>query len=517
MSGTKRRRIAVPQELENIESLSRDTAEDVDLGAEVIGWTEKLELTNVEDAEDSLLPTFIVNALIGKDEKVEHNECPFEFYIDLKEKAWQRGNESQYLIIRKGYRELVRFVHNEFKCWDKYSRFSRVITGTAGIGKTMFALLLARLLFKGGNVVLLYYEREFWAFTRTRPKTKQYLDKEMDVEGITIYFTLGIEKVDDLKLASLLNSRNVIKIRDCGDSTMENLASAEGRIIYFASSGQESFVERLESKSGEDPTRLIIYAELWSALECAWAAKLGLVQGFGNNDLDVDYILEGYRRFGGSVRNVLAFARAMKNNKVSVNELMDHPLVGFFSESKIQSIVDMQNTNQFEKSKSRLKDSDDPLSVYFHPLTSNFPTHDSFIVCIASCFFQANTESTKKVQEQVETALANSVVLVGLQLTVSGSDDATDKPSHSVVGQHLKDHYDDFKKIMQQHHADMNVLEEVMTVFVSPTESCRKMKAMPVLSMEYKPLRNAIPSFAGTAVQYYSVFEVEHIRDSIDE
>lgn len=161
-----------------------------------------------------------------------------------------------------------------------------------------------------------------------------------------------------------------------------------------------------------------------------------------------------------------------------------------------------------------LKSSDDPLSAYFHPLTSNFPTHDSFIVCPASCFFQANPELEENTRAQMEFEFANSVVLVGLQQTVSASDGTSDKPSHSVVGQHLKDQYDAFENIMQQNHAHINVLEEVVTVFVSPTESCRKNKAMPVLNKGSKaPKTNATSSFSGMAVQYYTVFEVEYIAD----
>lgn len=636
ISGAKRHRITVPLELENVESLSGDTDVAVSELTNELATFASMKGRNAAEDAGTGLPTFIINALIGKQERIEHDSCPFNIYIDLKQKAWRGENESQYLIVREGYRDLIRFLDEELGQWDGDSQFCRVITGTAGIGKSMFALLLARLLFELGDVVLLYYGSQFWAFAKEiRQQTKEYLDKEIEVDGTTIYFTFGDDIKDLGKLIDVLKRPNVITLRDCGKSTLEWLDLAAGRIIYFASSGQEVFLGMLESKTGVDAQSLLKYTNLWSAMECVWAAKLGLLQGFGNGELDIDYILEGYRRFGGSARNVLTFARKVKKNKVAVENLMGYPLVGS-SLSKIQSIVDMQNSDQVEKSKSkamvfhrspvpnaqghrvhfastfleelvttakksekvkvlnivvaalsvsdgkqsaygtlyeeefhrlmfavrdgeskptalkllgshepnakkvtdrvpkenpyldfarssvlhfpgkslanaRLKCSDDPLSAYFHPLTSNFPTHDSFIVCKASCFFQANPESKKKVQEQMETTLANSVVLVGLQQTVSGSDDASDKPSHSVVGQHLKDHYNDFKNIMQQYHANINVLEEVVTVFVSPTESCRKMEAMPVLNKESKALKNAIPSFSGMAVQYCTVFEVEYI------
>ena len=108
------------------------------------------------------------------------------------------------------------------------------------------------------------------------------------------------------------------------------------------------------------------------------------------------------------------------------------------------------------------------------------------------------------------------MVLVGLQLTVSGND----KPTHTVVGKHLSDHYNDFMRIMREHNSSPNILEDVVTVFVSPTESYRKMKFMPVLSTEGQPLQNDIVNFKGTAVQYSAVFEVGYfeqlMKGSID-
>ena len=100
-------------------------------------------------------------------------------------------------------------------------------------------------------------------------------------------------------------------------------------------------------------------------------------------------------------------------------------------------------------------------------------------------------------------------MLVGLQHTVSDSDDARDKPSHAVVGQHLVDHLRAFKHIAQKYQPEIKVLDAFVTIFVSPSESCRKMDFMPVLTKDKKkPLETAIQSFAGTAVQYCTVYEV---------
>ena len=106
-------------------------------------------------------------------------------------------------------------------------------------------------------------------------------------------------------------------------------------------------------------------------------------------------------------------------------------------------------------------------SVYFHPLTSNFPTHDSFVVCKASDWFEANSQSTEEDQLETNKKLANRYVLVGLQLTVSGSDNGEDKPSHTVVGQHLANHLKGFRKIVERKWPNVTVLDDVVTVFIS--------------------------------------------------
>jgi len=95
-----------------------------------------------------------------------------------------------------------------------------------------------------------------------------------------------------------------------------------------------------------------------------------------------------------------------------------------------------------------------------------------------------------------------------------GSISYQDKPSHTVVGQNLVDHLLAFKNIVQKRQPKIKVLDDIVTVFVSPSESCRKMNFMPVLTKDKKkPLETAIQSFAGTAVQYSTVYEVSYIKE----
>lgn len=123
----------------------------------------------------------------------------------------------------------------------------RTITGTAGIGKTMFALYFARRLFDQDNFVLLYYGQQFWAFTKnelaTRRPFNEFLGKEIEANGTKIYYTSGTDAETGAALNGMLGRPYFITIRDCGKSEM-------GRVVYVASSGQETFISLLEKKFG---------------------------------------------------------------------------------------------------------------------------------------------------------------------------------------------------------------------------------------------------------------------------
>jgi hypothetical protein len=102
-------------------------------------------------------------------------------------------------------------------------------------------------------------------------------------------------------------------------------------------------------------------------------------------------------------------------------------------------------------------------------------------------------------------------VLVGLQMTVSGSSEARDKPSHFVRGGDFRDHLKTIQGAVLVVDSSVKIIDTV-TVFISPTESCRKMKFMDVTTKEGSPLSNAIPLFTGMAPQYYVVQEDIHYK-----
>ena len=122
-------------------------------------------------ARDNTLPDFLLNALVNNLERVNNENCPFEEYIDLEESAWGISNEARHLIIHKNYHDLINFVSNKFASWKPGTLVHSTITGTAGIGKSMFALYLARtVLPEEGDSIVSSYTMET-GFGRSQKET----------------------------------------------------------------------------------------------------------------------------------------------------------------------------------------------------------------------------------------------------------------------------------------------------------------------------------------------------------
>ncbi|KAL3905230.1 MAG: hypothetical protein SGILL_009759 [Bacillariaceae sp.] len=145
--------------------------------------------------------------------------------------------------------------------------------------------------------------------------------------------------------------------------------------------------------------------------------------------------------------------------------------------------------------------------MYIQPIATNFPTHDSFVLTKASAFFEPLPG--KKV------CLDGLLVLVGLQITVSGSGDSKDKPSHIVRAQNLTNHLKAIKVALQKRDPSIRLMDDVVTVFISPTESCRKMQFMEVTTQTGGACKQRIPNFGGMAPQYYVVKEDPFIAKTI--
>ena len=93
--------------------------------------------------------------------------------------------------------------------------------------------------------------------------------------------------------------------------------------------------------------------------------------------------------------------------------------------------------------------------------------------------------------------------------------DVQDKPSHIVGAQNLTDHLTAIKVVLRKRDPDIRLMDDVVTVFISPTESCRKMQFMEVTTQTGGAYKQRIPNFGGMAPQYYVVKEDPFVAKAI--
>jgi len=154
---------------------------------------------------------------------------------------------------------------------------------------------------------------------------------------------------------------------------------------------------------------------------------------------------------------------------------------------------------------------EDPTSKYILPFCTNFPSHDSFVISKASLFYEAKPNLSKDKLDKADVLL-DYHVLAGFQMTVSGSGKFQDKPSHTLRGIHFTDHVDGLQG------KGVNLLRDVITVFISPTETARKANVMPVLRKEgSKALQGSVQGVdEGAVPQYVATVEHAYLKDLIN-
>ena len=104
-------------------------------------------------------------------------------YKKKKEHGHQQYEETLLLLLQN----LLLFRSSRSRCINIHITSCEnsfdvmtIITGTTGIGKTMFALYLARIFFSYDKPVLLYYEDQFWAFANHET---EFLPKKYSMKG----------------------------------------------------------------------------------------------------------------------------------------------------------------------------------------------------------------------------------------------------------------------------------------------------------------------------------------------
>eukprot|EP00978_Attheya_sp_CCMP212_P030903 scaffold115092_cov55-Attheya_sp.AAC.2 len=230
-----------------------------------------------------------------------------------------------------GERRVCPCFSTMYPAWRKEAE-PQVLLERPCIRKSPFALFAARHYFLNGDLVLLYYENKFWAFTKTDPADlanlpgvdldPNLLQKHtIEETSETFWYANGTDQSKAMELAVLLQSGGTVTIRDPGASENKlGLVKSDGREVYTVSSnGQEDFFWQVK-KTGIPPAMNQRCAELWNGDEFVYGAKLGLLDhvcfpAVGPYYLALDYIMEGYRRYGGLARMVFEFARKRNSEK----------------------------------------------------------------------------------------------------------------------------------------------------------------------------------------------------------
>ena len=77
---------------------------------------------------------------------------------------------------------------------------------------------------------------------------------------------------------------------------------------------------------------------------------------------------------------------------------------------------------------------------------------------------------------------------------------------------HLKNAIQEMKKSMGKSHPGLKILDEVVTIFISPKDSCRKMEFMPILTNDKNELTKSMENISGITPQYSAIFEATMIE-----
>ena len=219
---------------------------------------------------------------------------------------WDNAEEGPSVLVRSWYEKLFEHVNDKVTKRDKTPT---VVSGTPGIGKSFFGLYAARRWYDDGRLVILWYEKVIYVFSNSHKKKGQ---EEISANKKSIWWMRVRE--DDNDYLILKKDTEAILVRDPGQTKVVSPVSTLGFQLYNVSSGNFEFVREL--KKNPTPILLVLrhmdlfdFEELIAALLCG--CFLTSTGTFANPDAtDVAALfMEGYRRYGGSARNVVNFAK----------------------------------------------------------------------------------------------------------------------------------------------------------------------------------------------------------------
>jgi hypothetical protein len=230
---------------------------------------------------------------------------------------------SDTLIIRPAYEHLLPHIHNSLQIENKNTDWFRgAVTGTPGIGKTVFGLILLRHFLVDHQETVLYWLKDSVYLFSFNLEVRDYFglrdaDSEMMPNAMSPLYcgrwtTKGTSHLSDLIDDETFDFDMIfIHDPDEGDRTLSNMRTYIPRLIFILSHGH-SLISLWHAKGNE---MKFYYMPVWSKPEAERGVKLLKMKsppgaqgkpkrksGSSLADLSQNEIDDLYDRFGGCIR-----------------------------------------------------------------------------------------------------------------------------------------------------------------------------------------------------------------------
>jgi hypothetical protein len=230
---------------------------------------------------------------------------------------------SDTLIIRPAYEHLLPHIHNSLQIENKNTDWFRgAVTGTPGIGKTVFGLILLRHFLVDHQETVLYWLKDSVYLLSFNLEVRDYFglrdaDSEMMPNAMSPLYcgrwtTKGTSHLSDLIDDETFDFDMIfIHDPDEGDRTLSNMRTYIPRLIFILSHGH-SLISLWHAKGNE---MKFYYMPVWSKPEAERGVKLLKMKsppgaqgkpkrksGSSLADLSQNEIDDLYDRFGGCIR-----------------------------------------------------------------------------------------------------------------------------------------------------------------------------------------------------------------------
>jgi hypothetical protein len=251
-----------------------------------------------------------VEDLIDIVEAVEQEPAaPQMPYIELSAETASRIGVRR-IVRRECYDHILPIIKHSMKRME-----NSCVTGTPGIGKTLFGLFLLRSLIQDESTVAYWNDSYAILFSMDAAKIEQYsLEQTYDINGKSWH--VGCWMHDEPFLNELLSSKHVSVVHDPqeGFVTAGTDQYAKGTAIIL-SFGHKLISKWASKRTGFPPVFLSMpffdYEEIVEN-------KSNLFHG---TQLTSDQVGEKYRRFGGSIRHYVAGTEALAWNELKAKVL----------------------------------------------------------------------------------------------------------------------------------------------------------------------------------------------------